>query len=108
MRAGSGRPGELGDEIDTAEACGHAQVARLDAEQRDHLAMAPEERRYQRRAAVAAGRQAGLRAGGEHERCQLDPVAVAGLVQGRPAVVVPPVGVGAAIEQEADEVQIAA
>ena len=69
--------------------------------------MAPEERGDQRRAAVAAGREVEPPAGVEHQLRELRPVRVAGLVQLRPAVVVAAVRVGAALEQQLDELEVA-
>ena len=98
--AGPRRPREVADHVDEPEPRGDAQVVRLDAEQRRDLAVAPEERCDERRAAVAPGRQVGAAAGGEHRLGQLRPVRVAGLVELRPAVAVSAVGVGAALEHE--------
>src|SRR6478672_3586652 len=54
VRARRGRAAELVDQVDESEPSGDAQVARLEPEQIDDLAMTPEERHDERRAAVAA------------------------------------------------------
>ena len=71
VRAGLRRAGQLPDQLQVAEAGGNAQVERLSAEQCGDLAVAPEERRNQRRASVAAREHVGARAGVQHQPGEL-------------------------------------
>src|SRR5579884_2820971 len=107
VRAGGRSAGELVDQVDAAEPGGDAEVPRRLAEQWDDLAVAPEERLDERRAAVAAGREIGARAGGEEQARELDVVSVAGLVELRPPVVVAAVDVRTSVEQKPDELEVA-
>src|SRR4051794_9142189 len=100
VRAGLRRAGELANQQQVAEAGRDAQVVRFATEEIGDLAMAPEERLDQRGAAVASCEEVGARAGGEHRFGEVAVVAVAGLMELRPAVVVPAVGIGAALEQQ--------
>ena len=68
--------------------------------------VAPTEAR-QRRAAVAARGEVETAARVEQQAGELGVVPVAGLVQLRPAVVVVAIRVGAALEQEPDELEVA-
>lgn len=97
--------GELADQVEPSESRGHAQVPRLEAEQAGNLSMTPEQRGDQRRAAVPTGAQVGASTGREQEVSELRLVRVARLVQLRPAVVVAPVRVGPAIEQQPHELE---
>ena len=67
VRAGRGRAGELVDQVDEPEPGGNAQVARLEPEQVDDLAVAPEERDDQRRAAVTPRGEVSASAGRDQE-----------------------------------------
>ena len=67
----------------------------------------PEQRRGQRRAAIAVRAEIGARAGLEQQAREREVVAVAGLVQRRPAAVVGAARVGSAREQLAHERLIA-
>ncbi len=107
LRAGRRRPGELLDQVEPTEAGRDPQVARLEAEQVDDLPVAPEERCHERRAAVAARRQVGARAGVEQQPRELPVIRVARLVELRPAVVVAAVYVGTALEEEPDDLEVA-
>ena len=102
---------ELVDDVVAPEPGGDPEVARVQAaalgEQLRGRAVAPEERRDERRAAVAAPFRAGGRAGVEEEGREPGLVRVRGLVQRRPAVRVRVRGVGAAVEQEADRALVA-
>src|SRR5437588_637569 len=69
--------------------------------------MAPEERGDERSAAVAAREKVGPRARVEQQPRQLSVVAVAGLVELRPAVVVAAVHVGAAFQEQSSDVKVA-
>src|SRR5262249_43138232 len=96
------RPDELSDHLRQTEPGGDAEVPRLEPGQDRALSMAPEERRDEWRAAVAAGGEVEPAAGVEHELGELWVVLIAGLVQLRPSVVVAAVRVGAAVEQLPD------
>src|SRR5262249_14315582 len=61
------RPDELSDHLRQTEPGGDAEVPRLEPEQDRDLSMAPEERRDEWRAAVAAGGEVEPAAGVEHE-----------------------------------------
>ena len=101
--AGLGRAGQLADPVHQSESGCGSQAARLQPEQAGRLPDAPEERDGQGRATVAPREEVGPRADVEQPPRQLTVVAVAGLVQLRPAVVVAAVRVGAAVEQETDD-----
>ena len=107
MRAGRRRAGELADQVEPPEPRRDAQVAGLEPEQVDDLAVAPEQRRHERRPAVAARRDVGAAARVEHQLREPAVVRVAGLVQLRPAVVVAAIRVGATLQQQPHEVEVA-
>ena len=69
--------------------------------------MPPEQRDDQRRAAVSACEEVGAGTGAENQLRERAAVGVAGLMELRPSVDVPPVGIGAALEQQPHEVDIA-
>jgi hypothetical protein len=96
---------KLANQVEVAEACSDTQVARLGAEQVDDISMPPEERCDERCPAVTARGEIGARAGLEHHLRELAPVRVTGLVEFCPAVVVATVRIGAACEQQADEIE---
>ena len=77
------------------------------AEQLCDFAMTPKKCSDQRRAAVAACEEVGTRAGREEQPGEVAVVPVAGLVELRPAVVVPAVHVRAALDQERRDLQVA-
>ena len=115
VRAGLGRQAPVGcdelfDEVQAAEARRGAQVARVHAvlgQDLGDLAMAPEERDDERRAAVAArGHVDGGALVDQHPRQQRE-VGVARLVQRRPPVGVAARRVGARVEQDAHEALVA-
>ena len=76
-------------------------------QQLDDLAMPPEQGDYERGPTVPASGQVPPRAGVEHQPGKVAVISVGGLVELRPAVVVAPVGVGAAVEQQRDDGLIA-
>ena len=108
VRACRGRAGELVDQVDEPEPGRNAQVARREPEQVDDLAVAPEERDDQRRAAVTPRVEVGASAGSEQELCELPVVPVAGLVELRPPVVVAAVHIRAALQEQPGDVEVAA
>jgi hypothetical protein len=103
MGSGLRAAGQHLDQLQIPEAGADAQVDRLSTQQCGNLAIAPEQRRNQRRATVAAGEEVGARARCDHQPCKLAVVRIAGLMQLRPPVVVPSVRVGSALEQERDD-----
>jgi hypothetical protein len=100
MRARLRRAGELADQLEVAEPGGDAEVDRLEAQQLCDLAVAPEQRRDQRRASVAASEEVGARTGIEQQPRELAVVAVARLVELRPAVVVSAIRIRAPLEEQ--------
>ena len=107
VRSRCGRADEVADQLEVAEAGGDAEVAGLAAEQLHDLAVTPEERRDQRRSAIAAREEIRSRARGEQQARELAVVPVARLVKLRPAVVVAAVDVRATVDQEGDDGEVA-
>ena len=98
---------ELSDQVEQSEPGRDAQVARLEPEHVDDLAVPPEESRDERRAPVPARREIGPRADVEQQLREPAVVGVARLVELRPAVVVAAIGIRAPLDQQANDLEIA-